>query len=194
MWTSIWAEKRESGFTLLGLLSAVVILGILAGIAIPSYQSWLPKSRVNGAARELFSDLQLARMSAISENNDYVITFDTGNNRYSVYDDNDNDFATAGAESGELVKTVDIDDRYQGIGYGYIAGNNPSGNPITSEVMFTGTPPRAIFKPTGLGKNGSVYLKPTVDTSRKDRQRAIVVSTVGRVRLTRHTGTGSVWE
>jgi Tfp pilus assembly protein FimT len=137
MWTSIWAEKRESGFTLLGLLSAVVILGI----AIPSYQSWLPKSRVNGAARELFSDLQLARMSAISENNDYVITFDTGNNRYSVYDDNDNDFATAGAESGELVKTVDIDDRYQGIGYGYIAGNNPSGNPITSEVMFTGTPP-----------------------------------------------------
>jgi type IV fimbrial biogenesis protein FimT len=195
MWTGIWAEKRESGFTLLGLLSAVVILGILAGIAIPSYQSWLPKSRVSGAAREFFSDLQLARMSAISENNNYVITFDTGNNRYSIYDDNDNDFDTSGVESGELLKTVDIDDRYQGIGYGYIAGNNPSGNPITGEVTFTGTPPSVTFKSTGLSnKAGSVYLIPTTDTSRKDRQRAITVSIIGRVRLYRHTGTGSVWE
>ena len=193
MWTGIWAEKRESGFTLLGLLSAVVILGILAGIAIPNYQSWLPKSRVNGAARALFSDLQLARMSAISENNNYVITFDTGNNRYRIYDDNDNDFATAGAEPGELVKTVDIDDRYQGIGYGYIPGNNPSGGAITGEVTFTGTPPRFIFEPTGLSnKAGSVYLKPTGDDVRKDRQRAITVSSIGRVKLWRHTG--SVWK
>ena len=191
MGAGIWTESRPSGFTLIGLLLTMVIMGILAGIAIPSFSPWLPKSRVNGAARTLFTDLRLAKMNAISENNDYVITFDTGDNRYSIYDDDDNDFASAGAESGELVKTVDIDDRYPGIEYGYIDGNNPSGNPITGAIMF-GAIPRAIFKPTGLGKAGSVYLKPTVDTSRKDRQRAITVSSIGRVRLYRHTG--SAWE
>ena len=191
MVTGSWTEGRPAGFTLFGLLLTMVIMGILAGIAIPSYSPWLPKSRVNGAARTLFTDLRLAKMNAISENNDYVITFDAGNHRYSIYDDDDNDFATAGAESGELVKTVDIDDRYPGIEYGYIDGNNPSGNPITGAIMF-GAIPRAIFRPTGLGKAGSVYLKPTVDTTRKDRQRAITVSSIGRVRLYRHTGSG--WE
>ena len=182
MGADICAERRPSGFTLIGLLLTMVIMGILAGIAIPSFSPWLPKSRVNGAARTLFTDLRLAKMKAISENRNYEITFDTANNRYSIY-----------LESGALVKTVDIDDRYPGIGYGYIPGNKPSGGAITGEVTFTGTPPRFIFEPTGLSnKAGSVYLKPTGDDVRKDRQRAITVSSIGRVKLWRHTG--SVWK
>ena len=184
--------KQVMGFTVAEVLVAASILGILSAIAIPSYNAWLPKSRVNGAARELFAECQLAKMRAISENNDYVITFNTGNNSYGIYDDNDCDFATAGAESGELVKTVDVSNKHPGIGYGYIAGKSPSGNVITKAVTFTGTPPRVTFSPTGLAsKHGSVYLMPTADSSngRKDRQRAITVLRTGRVRLYKHTGT-----
>jgi prepilin-type N-terminal cleavage/methylation domain-containing protein len=187
--------KEARGFTVPELVVAAGILGMLSTVAIPNYYAWLPKSRVNGAARELFAEFQLAKMRAISENNNYVMTFDTGNNRYSIYDDNDNDFATAGVESGELVKTVDIDTKHAGIEYGYIPGNSPSGSVITKAVTFSGTPPRVTFNPTGLAnKNGSVYLVPKADSSnsRKDRQRVITVLQTGRVRLYRHTG--SSWD
>ena len=187
--------KQATGFTVAEILITVGILGILSTIAIPTYNAWLPKSRVNGAARELFAEFQLAKMRAISENNDYVITFDTGNNTYSIYDDDDNDFATAGVESAELVKTIDIVNRHSDIGYGYVAGNSPSCSPITKAVTFTGTPPRITFSPTGLAnKNGSVYFMPTADSSnsRKDRQRVITVLRTGRVRLYKHTG--STWD
>lgn len=187
--------KKATGFTVIELLIAAGILGILSSIAIPSYNVWLPKTRVNGAARELFTELQLAKMRAISENNDYVVTFDAANNTYSIYDDDDHDFATAGAEWDELVKTIDIDSRHPGIAYGYVSGKSPSGSAITKAVTFSGLPRRVAFSPTGLAnKNGSIYLVPTADTSnsRKDRQRVITVLKTGRVRLYRHTG--SSWE
>jgi Tfp pilus assembly protein FimT len=187
--------RQATGFTVSELLVAAGIVGILSTVAIPNYYAWLPKSRVNGAARELFAEFQLAKMRAISENNDYVMTFDTGNNTYSIYDDDDNDFATAGVESDELVKTVDIDTKHANIEYGYIPGNSPSGSVITKAVTFSGTPPRVTFSSTGLAnKNGSVYLMPTADSSnsRKDWQRVITVLQTGRVRLYRHTG--SRWD
>ena len=75
--------KQAKGFTIIEVMIVIAVLGILATVAIPNYMDWLPKSRVNGAARELFTEMQLAKMKAISENNNYVITFDTANNSYT---------------------------------------------------------------------------------------------------------------
>ncbi len=47
------------------------IIGIIAVFAIPSYRYWMVTYRVNAAARNLFSDMQVARMRAISERCDY---------------------------------------------------------------------------------------------------------------------------
>jgi prepilin-type N-terminal cleavage/methylation domain-containing protein len=181
--------KQETGLTLLELLITIMVLAIFATIAIPNYNAYLPKSRANGAARELFSELQAARMRAISDNNDYVVAFSTLNDIYAVYDDDDGD----GPETHEKIKSIRIPDTFPGIGFGYVPGNNPSGNPITSEVTFTGN--KVTFKPTGLASPaGAVYLIPGEDVgaSRKDRSRAVTVLLSGRVRLYSHTGTG--WE
>jgi len=175
------AMRGKSGFTLVEMMVVIAVLGILTAIAIPTYITWLPRLRVSSAARQLFTDLQYARMRAISENNDYKVEFDTGNNLYKVYDD------------AVLVKTINIGDQHTGIAFGYTSTTNWNGDAISDSVTFTGTPPSVTFKPTGrANKNGSIYLKPTEDSTRKDRQRAISVILTGRVRMYKNNGT--TWE
>ena len=185
--------RKNSGFSVVELMIVSGVICTMSMIAVPNYMEYLPKTRASGTARQIFTDMQTAKMRAISDNNDYVVTFDTSNNRYSVYDDGDNDFATAGVESSELVKTVTIGDEFIGISFGYVAGNDPEGSAISGSVTFTGTPPRVIFRSTGLAdQNGEVYVKPATDSTRKDRQRIVAVKMTGRIRLYKHNG--SSWE
>lgn len=58
-------RTTESGFTLSELLVVLVIAGILATIAIPSFQSLTQSQRAKNASFELFSSLGLARSEAI---------------------------------------------------------------------------------------------------------------------------------
>lgn len=195
MKTLMMRLRDKAGFTITELLIVVALLGVMAAVAIPNIISWIPAMRVNSAARDLASEMQLARMKAVSERNDYVITFDTTNNQYSIYDDDDSDFST----SNVLVKTVDIDTEHKGIQFGYVSGQtSTSGTAISNSVTFTGTPRRVAFEPNGTAnKNGSVYLIPTEDiaSSRKDRQRAITVIQTGRIKLWRYyAGNSPPWK
>jgi len=81
----ILTKKRQSGFTLIELIVAVVILSILAAIAIPGFSRWLPGYRLKSAARDVFSNLQLAKLEAIKQNQDCAINFTTtGGDQYTV--------------------------------------------------------------------------------------------------------------
>ena len=176
------------GFSLTEVMVVMVIMAVLAAIAIPSYTSRLPASRANGAARALLTDLQLARMQASSENNNYVVTFSTANNSYSIYNDVNNNFASVGPEVSEIVKTVVLADSFSGIRFGHVSSTDPDGGSITAAVTFPGTPPSVTFMPAGLAQSGYVFIKPSEDTTRTDRQRAVGVRPTGRVRLYTYSG------
>lgn len=183
----------NKGFTVLELIFCIAILGILMAIGIPTYMDYLPRYRADGAIRRLFTELQYAKMKAIAENEDYFVVFDTASNSYSILKDKDSD-GWQGLGSEDLIRTVNLDEGFPGITFGYAAINNWADPPtaITKSIYFTGSPPRAMFYPTGLAKNGSVYLKPTEDTARNDRLRAISIALTGRIRIRKYNG--SSWE
>ena len=68
-------SRAASGFTLLELIVAISIASVVMGIAIPSFLSWMPTLRLSSGARQVATDLQVARMKAISQNVKFRVSF-----------------------------------------------------------------------------------------------------------------------
>jgi prepilin-type N-terminal cleavage/methylation domain-containing protein len=66
---------NKRGYTLIEMLIVVAIVTILAAMVVPSYQKFTAHQNLNGAARELFSDIRGARISAIKEAVQYGIYY-----------------------------------------------------------------------------------------------------------------------
>ena len=58
-------RKGYSGFSLVEFLIIVIVIGVLVGIALPGFLVWLPTYRLNRATRDLISNFQRAKISAI---------------------------------------------------------------------------------------------------------------------------------
>jgi prepilin-type N-terminal cleavage/methylation domain-containing protein len=71
-------EKKNAGFTLMEVLITIAIIGIVTAIAIPNFITFLPRWRAKVAATDLFSNLQLTKMTAIRKGQNVSVTF-TGN-------------------------------------------------------------------------------------------------------------------
>jgi type IV fimbrial biogenesis protein FimT len=67
---------KKSGFSLIELLVVIVIFTILAAIAIPAFSNWMPSYRLRQAARDVYSNLQRAKVNAIKSNTEWRIYFD----------------------------------------------------------------------------------------------------------------------
>ncbi|NJP03860.1 prepilin-type N-terminal cleavage/methylation domain-containing protein [Candidatus Gracilibacteria bacterium] len=59
--------KKHPGFSLIELMIAMVIAGILAGIAVPNVQRWQARDKFNAQALQVFQMLDSARNNAIAE-------------------------------------------------------------------------------------------------------------------------------
>jgi len=167
----------------------VAILSVLVTLAAMSWLDYLPKNRVNAAMDELFTEMQRAKMRAISENRKYRITFNTTNSNYTI------EYNNAGTYT--LYKTVVIPNKNESksIILGRTSGVPPVSGSSTSAVTFTGN--ILVFNTKGLPETnagavafgGTVYLRPEDDTSRQDRNRAVKVASTGRIQAVKYTGT-----
>jgi type IV fimbrial biogenesis protein FimT len=69
--------RDRRGFSLGEILVAVGVFSILAAIAVPQFIAFQPRLRLEGATRQIYSELMWARSKAISDNSSYVVTFPT---------------------------------------------------------------------------------------------------------------------
>ncbi|MBN1905985.1 MAG: GspH/FimT family pseudopilin [Deltaproteobacteria bacterium] len=144
-------NRKNHGFTLLETMIVIAIIGILSGIAIPAYINWVPNNRLKGAAQDIYSDLQLAKMQAVSSNSDKTVAFDEGGKKYTRAD----------------LTVVSFEETYSGsVWYGIgnatkdVDGGSYGGDAVTysgpnDEVTFNS---RGMTVNTGNGGSGFVYL------------------------------------
>lgn len=72
-------KQKNAGFTLLETMIVVAIIGILAAIAVPSFQDMIERNRLKQAVESLKSDLQFARTEAVKQSMDIIVSRTTGN-------------------------------------------------------------------------------------------------------------------
>lgn len=163
----------ESGLTLVELLIAIAILGILTAVSISNFTSWLEANRINAEAQKVYFDLMLAKTSAVKNNNNVIVAFDSSSNTYQIHDDSNSDGVE---DAGETIKSVALEN---GMGFGF----NPSlldvdGNVLSSAISLEGGS-TVTFTPRGeASSSGGVYVIPLVDMG-KDNSRMRAISIVG---------------
>ena len=69
---------KNSGFTLIELMIVIGMISILSAIAIPSIMKWLPNYRLKAEARNLYSNMQKAKIEAVKRKQNVLISFVTG--------------------------------------------------------------------------------------------------------------------
>jgi len=79
--------NSKAGFTLIEAMIVVVIIGVFASMAGPSFTQYIPKMKLRADAREKTNYLRQARSRAISENSQYGIFFDTNTNQVKFFKD-----------------------------------------------------------------------------------------------------------
>lgn len=71
-------QIKQTGFTLTELMIVIAILGTLAAIAAPSFNSVIERQRLVSASEAILSDLRWARSEAIKQNEEVRVTYTTG--------------------------------------------------------------------------------------------------------------------
>ena len=172
----------RDGFTLIEILVIFVIVGIVATITIPGFSNLLPNYRLNSAARDVFSNFQLAKLTSIKRNSNCAVTFKQviGGTPYDyiVYVDSDSDLEY---DAGEDIVTKVLLADYKGVSFDLSQGG---GDGLTFPDNDDNLPSIA-FSPNGLPRDnagnpgsGWAYFKNT-----KNRTVTVFVSSSGNITI-----------
>ena len=148
--------KTKRGLTIVELMIAMAIMAVAMAIAIPTYNRTIkPTADLKGAARQVYSDIQLARLRAVSKNIRCGLDFDSTADDYIVFEDADGSFEYEVGEA--IVKRVQFVAGYGfadvsfDANYGGGDGVTLSGGGVVNAFSFS---TRGLPSPTG-----DVYLR-----------------------------------
>lgn len=165
------ADRNRSGFSLLELLIAIAVMGILATIATFNFNSWQVKSKMEAQVRELQVDLNEARINAFTQKRPFGIVFQT--NSYTIKSYSSLTEAASPVDNGTTVVTKNV----------LFALTKRSGT-STSIVSIADTP--VVFDTSGTTFNWFTIL---VDPSKTDAAVNCIVISTTRTNMGKLNGT-----
>lgn len=179
----MFAPKQNHGVTLVELLVALSILGILLSVGVPSFNQFSTNSRLNSYINSLHSNLALARSEAIKRNGRVVICKSSNgsscsnsggwNQGWIGFVDLDNDGSRDGGE--EIVLTMPT----LQTGYNFTGNGN-----VDDYISFDA---QGMTKLTsGAAQAGTITLCPAAPAA-GGAGRQLILSSSGRARTEKIT-------
>jgi type IV fimbrial biogenesis protein FimT len=169
--------QNAKGFTLVELMIVVTLIAAISAVAVPNIVVWRQNAQLSAAARDLYSDFQLAKITAIESNQYCSMTFNQSPAGYLIYKENTLPYCQYDT-GDEIIKNVALSN------YGATRFDTSQGG---GDGLTFSSPANAIaFAPDGLPKNntggfgaGTVYLK-----NDRDKKIRVIVSSAGNIRIT----------
>jgi prepilin-type N-terminal cleavage/methylation domain-containing protein len=151
--------KYQAGFTMMELMIALAIIAGSAAVCLFSVQPVLQGIRFKEAARNIKSDMTLAKLNAIRTGSFVTIQFDLANERYTVFNDdgggNDDNAGNLVQDDGETtVKTVTLPDGVDIIASGFGVNDHARFNQI-GQAWGAGS----VVISRGGGANAAEFLR-----------------------------------
>lgn len=174
--------KRQSGVTLIELIIVIAIIGIIMGIAITTIGNRRPVAQLKSDARDIVSNMQLARANAIRDTRPWAIQFDTDNQRYEVYSDSGEDWKSEDWSDGDetIFRTISLSNN---IAFGTNQGPVDA-SWVTPADGISLSANRVVFNPNGTSESGAIYLT----LSSGETIAISSLSTTGRIKVWENFG------
>lgn len=178
------------GFTLIELMVALVLLGILIKLALPSFTAWMGNTRVRTVTESLQTGIRLAQAEAVRGNRQVVLSFTNGTPSLTST-------AVAGGTAWVIqtvplfANTTDADTQATFVQGGKLTD-------VASGVTITSVPPgitamcfnsngrlvlNATPRATGGGTCAAAGAAFDVNQSSADRPLRVIVGVAGQLRL-----------
>lgn len=190
-------ERRHKAFTLIELMVAIAIIGIMTGVGFASLQSGRSESRLQAAQREVAATIKLARSHALHGITQSGVTpcgygfrFDPGDaarQKYEIFfnmpgtsdctakntDPNHRHYRNTGnlADRSQVAESFSLSEGVT-LGDPNIYGG---GNPNDAEIYFT-VPHANVFD-----ENGNPYLSQVFDFSFSGKIKSITINSAGTI-------------
>jgi prepilin-type N-terminal cleavage/methylation domain-containing protein len=168
--------RGNAGLTLIEVLTAVSLMGIVTAIAATNFGAMRPSFRTRAAALAVAGDMNQARMSAVKEGRVYEYFPISGG--YQIRRDDN-------LGGREVVKEVVIGTQYPHVTFGHTGITN---DPYAVGIAASSPGATITFHSDGSVQNpAGVFLQ--ADGYDGPVQQAVTLSSAGRVRIWKYAGT-----
>jgi prepilin-type N-terminal cleavage/methylation domain-containing protein len=171
---------RNAGMTLIEVLVACSLMGIVMAVAATNFTAMIPSFRVRGAALLVAGDLNQARMSAVKEGRQFQYLPISGGYRIQRLND---------AGVWQVVKEVQIEggnSAYPHVSFGHTGVTN---DPYAVAIGSSAPTAAISFQSDGTIQNpAGVFLQAT--SGDEQVQQAVTMSGAGRIRVWKRSGGG----
>jgi len=154
----------RAGFTMIELVVTMVLLGAVLAIAAPRLN--LAQTKINAATQQASLTLLSAHRTAIQQQHDVVVAFDTANRLIRVHSDRDNDGVM---DSNEMIRQVQLEAGVR-FGLGGATARAIGAAPVTFTRTQGGLPAVTFNRGGTASEFGGFYLSSVSTGADGDRE------------------------